>query len=69
MNSDLRLLLWEFHIVEDTEDDSEEVVPPVLLKGVAVTFHDLKHDREASAEQTHTGTSALLDYVHKTKRT
>lgn len=48
MTSDLRLLLGELHVVKDAEDDSEEVVPPVLFKGVAVTLHDLKHDREPS---------------------
>lgn len=46
--SDLRLLLGELHVVKDAEDDSEEVVPPVLLEGVAITLHDLKHDRETS---------------------
>lgn len=46
VTSDLCLLLGELHVVKDAEDDSEEVVPPVLLKGVAVTLHDLKHDCE-----------------------
>lgn len=46
--SDLCLLLRELHVVEDAEDDSEEVMPPVLLEGVTVTLHDLKHDCEAS---------------------
>lgn len=48
MESDLGLLLWKLHVVEDAEDDPEEVVPPVLLKGVSVTLHDLKHDGETS---------------------
>lgn len=50
MTSDLRLLLRELHVVKDAEDDSEEVVPPVLLKGVTVALHDLEHDSEASVE-------------------
>lgn len=48
MTSDLCLLLRELHVVKDAEDDSEEVVPPMLLEGVAVTLHDLKHDCETS---------------------
>lgn len=48
MNSDLCLLLRELHVVKDAEDDSEEVVPPVLLECVAVALHDLKHDSETS---------------------
>lgn len=48
VTSDLCLLLRELHVVKDAEDDSEEVVPPVLLESVTVTLHDLKHDCEAS---------------------
>lgn len=48
VTSDLRLLLGEFHVVKDAEDNPEEVVPPVFLKGVAVALHDLKHDCETS---------------------
>lgn len=44
----LRLLLREFHIVKNPEHDSEQVLPPVLFKGVTVALHDLKHDRESS---------------------
>lgn len=51
VNSDLRLLLRQLHVVEDAEDDSEEVVPPVLLEGVAVTLHDLEHDGETSVRR------------------
>lgn len=51
MISDLRLLLGQLHVVEDAEDNPEEVVPPVLLEGVAVALHDLKHDGEASEEE------------------
>lgn len=49
VTSDLCLLLGQLHVVEDAEDDPEEVVPPVLLEGVAVALHDLEHDGEASA--------------------
>lgn len=52
--SDLRLLLWQLHIVEDAEDDPEEILPPVPLKGVSVALHDLEHDREASVKGRHT---------------
>lgn len=45
----LRLLLREFHIIKNPEHNSEQVLPPVLFKGVAVALHDLKHDRESSA--------------------
>lgn len=44
----LRLLLREFHVVKNSEHDSEQVLPPVLFKGVAIALHDLEHDREAS---------------------
>lgn len=46
VTSDLCLLLGELHVVKDAEDDSEEVVPPMLLEGVAVALHNLEHDRE-----------------------
>lgn len=49
MTSDLCLLLGELHVVEDAEDDPEEVVPPVLLEGLTVTLHDLKHDGQTPA--------------------
>lgn len=49
--SDLCLLLGELHVVKDAEDDSEEVVPPMLLERVAITLHDLKHDCEASVNK------------------
>lgn len=48
----LSLLLRKFHVVKDPEDDAEEVVPPVLLKSVSVTLHNLKHYCQAS-KQTH----------------
>lgn len=51
VTSDLRLLFGQLHVVEDAEDDPEEVVPPVLLEGVAVALHDLEHDSEASVEK------------------
>lgn len=38
------LLLRELHVVEYSKDDAKEIMPPVLLKGVSVTLHDLKHD-------------------------
>lgn len=44
----LRLLLGEFHIVKNPEHDSEQVLPPVLFKGMAIALHDLEHDREPS---------------------
>lgn len=50
-DADLRLLLRQLHVVEDAEDDPEEVVPPVLLKGVTVAFHDLEHDGETSVQK------------------
>lgn len=40
----LCLLLWQFHIVKDSENNSEQVLPPVLLVSVAVRLHYLKHD-------------------------
>lgn len=53
MNSDLCLLLGQLHVVKYAEDDSEQVVPPVLLESVAVALHNLKHDRETSAKEKH----------------
>lgn len=47
-STDLCLLFGKLHVVEDAKDNSEEVVPPVLLEGVTVTLHNLKHDCETS---------------------
>lgn len=44
----LRLLLREFHVVKNPEHDSEQVLPPVLFKGVAIALHDLEHHCEPS---------------------
>lgn len=46
----LRLLLWQLHIVKNPEHDSEQVLPPVLFKGVAIALHDLEHDCESPGE-------------------
>lgn len=43
----LWLLLREFHIVKNPKHNSEQVLPPVFFKGVAIAFHDLKHDCES----------------------
>ena len=51
VTSDLCLLLGELHVVKDAEDDPEEVVPPMLLEGLTVALHDLKHDRETSVRR------------------
>lgn len=40
----LCLLLWQFHIVKDSENNSKQVLPPVLLVSVAICLHYLKHD-------------------------
>jgi hypothetical protein len=40
-------LLREFHVVKNSKHDSEQVLPPVLCKGVAIALHNLKHDRES----------------------
>ena len=48
----LNSLFWKFHVVEDTEDDIEEVLPPVLLKIVAVTFHHFKQHRQSPNNST-----------------
>ena len=63
LTADLCLLLRELHVVEDSEDDPEEVVPPVLLKGVAVALHDLKHHRQAPEQRSRI--YKLIDYVRK----
>lgn len=52
--SDLRLLLWQLHVVKNAEDDPEEILPPVPLKGVSVALHDLEHDCEASVKSRQT---------------
>lgn len=44
----LWLLLREFHVVKNPKHDSEQVLPPVFCKGVAIALHDLKHDGESS---------------------
>lgn len=50
-STDLCLLFGELHVVEDAKDNSEKVVPPVLLEGVTVTLHNLKHDCETSVRR------------------
>lgn len=50
---DLSLLLGQLHVVEDPEDDSEQVLPPVFLEGVSVGLHHFKHHGQAPGTQTH----------------
>lgn len=64
-DSDLRLLLGQLHVVEDAKDDSKEVVPPVLLKSVAVALHNLEHDGETSVEKK-TSTNTKVFHQNKT---
>lgn len=67
-DSDLRLLLGKLHVVEDAKDDSKEVVPPVLLKSVAVALHNLKHDCETSVEKKKkTSTNTKVFHQNKIK--
>lgn len=49
---DLSLLLGQLHVVEDPEDDSEQVLPPVFLEGVSVGLHHFKHHGQAPGTQT-----------------
>lgn len=51
--ADLGLLLGQLHVVENPEDDSEQVLPPVLLKGVSVGLHHFEHHGQAPGTQTH----------------
>lgn len=39
----LSLLLRKLHVVKDPEDNSEQVLPPVFLEGVAIGLHHFKH--------------------------
>lgn len=55
----LSLLLRELHVVKDPEDDSEQVLPPVFLKGVPVGLHHLKHHCQPPGKCTHTHILAL----------
>lgn len=48
----LCLLLGQLHVVKDPEDYPEQVLPPVLLEGVSVGLHDLKHHCQAPVHQT-----------------
>lgn len=52
--ADLHLLLRQLHMIKNAEDNPEEILPPVPLKGVAVALHDLEHYCEASATSTQT---------------
>lgn len=52
--ADLGLLLGQLHVVEDPEDNSEQVLPPVFLKGVSVRLHHFEHHGQAPGTQTHT---------------
>lgn len=52
--ADLGLLLGQLHVVEDPEDDSEQVLPPVFLEGVSVSLHHFKHHGQAPGTQTRT---------------
>lgn len=48
----LSLLLGQLHVIEDPEDDSEQVLPPVLLESVPVRLHHLKHDGQPPKTKT-----------------
>lgn len=63
--SDLCLLLWQLHIVENAEHDPEEILPPVPLKGVSIALHDLEHDCEASVRSRHTVSKTLDRILNK----
>lgn len=52
--SDLCLLLWELHIVKNAEHNPEEILPPMPLKCVSISLHDLKHYCEASVKSRQT---------------
>ena len=43
----LNSLFRQFHVIKDTEDDIEQVLPPVLLKVVAITFHHFKQHSQS----------------------
>ena len=51
----LSLLLRQLHVVKDPEDDPEQVLPPVFLKGVSIGLHHFKHHCEPPGKfpQTH----------------
>lgn len=43
VTTNLILRLGEFHVVKDSEDDFEGIIPPLLKEGVPIRFEDLKH--------------------------
>ena len=52
----LGLLLRQLHVVKDPEDNSEQVLPPVFLKGVPVGLHHFKHHCQPPGKCAHTQT-------------
>ena len=52
-------LFRQLHVVEDSEDDAEEVPPPVSLEGLAVRLHHLKHHRQATGTRARGGSSKV----------
>lgn len=56
----LSLLLRQLHVVKDPKNNSEQVLPPVFLKGVSVGLHHFKHHRQPPGKCTHTHTHVLL---------
>lgn len=50
----LGLLLRKLHVVKNPEDNSEQVLPPVFLKGVPIGLHHFKHHRQPPGECAHT---------------
>ena len=43
--------LGQFQIVEYSEDDVEEILPPRWFVEMTIRFHDFKHDRQTSEEE------------------
>lgn len=57
----LSLLLRQLHVVKDPENDSEQILPPVFLKGVPVGLHHFKHHCETPGTRAHRHTHKSMN--------
>lgn len=55
----LGLLLRKLHVVKNPEDNSEQVLPPVFLKGVPIGLHHFKHHRQPPGKCAHKHTTTF----------
>jgi len=53
----LVLRLWMLHVVENTEDNFEDVIPPMRQERITICLQYFKHYSEAPVIDTHSQVS------------